>query len=119
MTPEAPETSAVFEGGDVYEITLADLADARAALTTTRDGPLDMVALGTPHFSLTEFETLVTLLEAAKGGTCPTSSRPAGSSATCRWERDGSPISNAAGQRSSSTPAPIIRPSFAACEAAS
>jgi predicted aconitase len=63
VTPEAPETSAVFEGGDIHEISMADLAAARAALTTARDGPLDMVAIGTPHFSLAEFESLVTLLD--------------------------------------------------------
>jgi predicted aconitase len=38
------------------------LLEARQDLTTAADGPLDMVALGTPHFSLSEFERLIRLV---------------------------------------------------------
>jgi predicted aconitase len=66
VTPECPEVTAVFSGGQTFEVTLADLAKARAELTTARDGPLAMVALGTPHFSFTEFGELVRLLDGRK-----------------------------------------------------
>lgn len=62
VTPEAPSLDAIFDGGATHAVTMDDLARARDALSTARDGPLDMVALGTPHFSPSEFETLVTLL---------------------------------------------------------
>jgi predicted aconitase len=73
VTPECPNLEAVFAGGEIHDVTMADLAKARADLTTTRDGPLAMVALGTPHFSFTEFAELVRLLDGrkiAKGLTC-------------------------------------------------
>ena len=63
ITPEAPLTETVLSASDTHDVTMADLARARDELSTARDGPLDMVALGTPHFSLAEFETLVTLLD--------------------------------------------------------
>ena len=42
---------------------MACLTQAHAELSTARDGPLDAVALGTPHFSFTEFADLVALLD--------------------------------------------------------
>jgi hypothetical protein len=62
LTPEAPDLEAVFTGGDNYEVSAADLLAARHALSSGRDGPIDMVALGTPHFSISEFAALVSLL---------------------------------------------------------
>jgi predicted aconitase len=62
LTPEAPASGAVFDGGETHNVTMRDLARARDELSTSSDGPLDMVALGTPHFSVAEFETLVELL---------------------------------------------------------
>jgi predicted aconitase len=59
VTPECPELGAVFTGGEVHNVSIGDLARARAELTTARDGPIAMVALGTPHFSFTEFAELV------------------------------------------------------------
>jgi predicted aconitase len=47
---------------------MADLARARDELSVSRDGPLDMVALGTPHFSLAEFESLIALLDGRRAG---------------------------------------------------
>ena len=64
-TPEAPTTEAALQGkppAERHNITVADLAEARAQLTTGSDGPLNMVALGTPHFSPTEFAELAPLL---------------------------------------------------------
>ena len=43
------------------------VSEARKDLTTAPDGPLDMVALGTPHFSLSEFERLVPLVAVVIG----------------------------------------------------
>ena len=66
VTPEAPSLEAAFQGHEPkrrVEITPADLWAARAELSPARDGPLDLVALGTPHFSLTEFARLVALLD--------------------------------------------------------
>ena len=63
ITPEALELSSVFTSGERHEVTAQHLSRAHAELSTARDGPLDAVALGTPHFSLTEFGELVRLLD--------------------------------------------------------
>lgn len=63
VTPEAPELAAVYGGGEDHAVTADHLAAAHRALSTARDGPLDAVALGTPHFSLTEFGEVVRLLD--------------------------------------------------------
>ncbi len=66
ITPEAPSLDAAFAGGEparTLEITAADLEHARDELgRDDRERPLAGVALGTPHFSLAEFERLVALL---------------------------------------------------------
>jgi hypothetical protein len=66
LTPEAPALEAVFSVGERHAVTMADLAAARRELTTGRDGPIAMVALGTPHFSLSEFAVLVPLIAGRK-----------------------------------------------------
>ena len=63
VTPEAPELGAVFAGSDTQRVTADDLARAHRDLSTASDGPLDAVALGTPHFALAEFEQLVQLFD--------------------------------------------------------
>ncbi len=66
ITPEARDEAQAFGGRaptDRHGVTLDDLRRAMSELTTGRDGPLDMVALGTPHFSLAEFAALAPLLE--------------------------------------------------------
>ena len=63
VTPEAPELGAVFGAGEVLRVTADDLARAHRDLSTAIDGPLDAVALGTPHFGLGEFEELVRLFD--------------------------------------------------------
>ena len=62
VTPEAPSHDDAFVG-ETHTVTPDDLRRARDALTTARDGALDMVALGTPHFSLSECEALAALLD--------------------------------------------------------
>ncbi|MGL4296900.1 MAG: aconitase X [Aestuariivirga sp.] len=66
VTPEAPSLDAVFGGGDCHRVTAEDLTMAHRDLSTARDGPLDAVALGTPHFSIGEFADLVQLLDGRK-----------------------------------------------------
>jgi hypothetical protein len=66
LTPEAPAREVVFGGGPVHRISAADLAAARDELNSGRDGSIKMVALGTPHFSLSEFAELVPLLAGRK-----------------------------------------------------
>jgi predicted aconitase len=66
VTPEAPRLEAVFTSGENHMITRDDLLAAQSQLSTARDGPLDMVALGTPHFSATEFRAVVDVLDGRK-----------------------------------------------------
>ena len=65
VTPEAPTLDAAFQGRaapPAIEITTADLRAARRELTTADGQPLDMVILGSPHFSLAEFSLLAPLV---------------------------------------------------------
>ena len=66
ITPEAPHIESVFQQGSTYTLTRDDLVMAQAQLSTSRDGLLDMVALGTPHFSPTEFRAVVEALDGRK-----------------------------------------------------
>ena len=66
VTPEAPELDAIFRGTETHVVTADDLARAHRDLSTARDGVLDAVALGTPHFSLAEFGELVALVAGRK-----------------------------------------------------
>jgi predicted aconitase/predicted aconitase with swiveling domain len=66
VTPEAPTLDAAFGGRSpsaVHMVDAAALVEARDALSPAGDGPLDMVALGTPHFGIGEFAALARLLE--------------------------------------------------------
>ncbi len=65
VTPEAPTLSAAFQGRApqaVYDVGMAQLRAARRELTTAEGAQLDMVILGSPHFSLAEFRQLAPLL---------------------------------------------------------
>jgi predicted aconitase len=65
ITPEAPTLAAACQGrepGEVVEVTLSQLREARRELTTAAGQKLDMVVLGSPHFSLAEFRQLAPLL---------------------------------------------------------
>ena len=69
VTPEAPDRLAALQGRDPDEIivVLPDMVrDAWRSLSPASDGPLDMVALGTPHFSVSEFERLARLVDGRK-----------------------------------------------------
>jgi hypothetical protein len=52
----------VYRGGEILAVASADLHRAARELSQGRDGPLDVVALGTPHFSASEFRRLRDLL---------------------------------------------------------
>jgi predicted aconitase len=66
FTPEAPTLEAAFKGRQPQEripITVDSLRAARRELTTASGAKLDMVVLGSPHFSLAEFKQLAPLVE--------------------------------------------------------
>jgi cis-L-3-hydroxyproline dehydratase len=66
VTPEAPDIETAFQGStpqQIFEIDLPALRAARADLTTVGGQPLDMVVLGSPHFSLAEFQQLAPLVD--------------------------------------------------------
>ena len=69
VTPEAPTLEAAFQGmaalkgcATTIAVTVADLRAARRELTTADGRELDMVILGSPHFSLAEFSLLAPLV---------------------------------------------------------
>jgi predicted aconitase len=65
-TPEAPTLEAAFQGRPVPEehtVTLNQLREVRRELTTATGTKLDMVVLGSPHFSLAEFQQLAPLVD--------------------------------------------------------
>lgn len=66
ITPEADTLEIAFQDQSptqVIDLTIGDLQQARAELGGDSDQRLAGIALGTPHFSYTEFEHLVTLLD--------------------------------------------------------
>jgi hypothetical protein len=66
VTPEAATLEAAFQGRSpqhTVDVALADLRAARDELSTAEGDRLDMVVLGSPHFSLAEFRQLAPLLE--------------------------------------------------------
>lgn len=66
VTPEAPSLEAAFRGRAIpqaVEIPLERLRSARRELTTGQGDRLDLVVLGSPHFSLAEFRTLAGLVQ--------------------------------------------------------
>jgi predicted aconitase len=65
VTPEAPTLEAAFRGrppARTFAITVADLRAARRELTTADGRELDMVILGSPHFSIAEFGQLAPIV---------------------------------------------------------
>jgi predicted aconitase len=65
FTPEAPTLAAAFQGRQPKETVVVSMDALRAArreLTTTSGTKLDLVVLGSPHFSLAEFKQLAPLL---------------------------------------------------------
>ena len=65
VTPEAPTVREAFQGRTVpetLELSLDDLQRARRELTTADSDNIDLVVLGSPHFSAAEFKQLAPLL---------------------------------------------------------
>ena len=66
VTPEAPTLDAAFQGRAPTphegRSRSADLRAARRELTTADGRELDMVILGSPHFSVAEFSLLAPLV---------------------------------------------------------
>ncbi len=70
ITPEAPNLAAAVVRGRAPACVRVDAAMLRRALTslaTAPDGPIDAVSLGTPHFSVREFERLRAVLAGTPG----------------------------------------------------
>ena len=66
VTPEAQTLESAFQGRQPQEtiaVTMDMLRESRRALTHTDSEKLDMVVLGSPHFSLAEFKQLAPLVQ--------------------------------------------------------
>jgi predicted aconitase len=66
VTPEAPNLESAFQGkqpDEIIIVTMDMLRESYKALTHTDSEKLDMVVLGSPHFSLAEFKQLAPLIE--------------------------------------------------------
>jgi predicted aconitase len=66
VTPEAPTLSAALGGAapnQTIQLTMETLVSERDRLSTAKAGQLDVIALGSPHFSLDEFRKLLQLLD--------------------------------------------------------
>ena len=69
VTPEAgtyEEATQGREPDEIVDVTPAMIAAARDELVTAGDGDLRAVSIGTPHFSVTEFEDLLPLLDGSR-----------------------------------------------------
>ncbi len=65
VTPEAPTLDAAFQGKSplqTIDVGMDDLRESRRKLTHADSDALDMVVLGSPHFSLAEFKRLAPML---------------------------------------------------------
>jgi predicted aconitase len=66
ITPEAPTVAEAFGGRTplaTHRVGMTELNEARAQLTTSDNAPVDLVLLGSPHFSVDEFKQLAPLLK--------------------------------------------------------
>lgn len=66
VTPEAPTLKSAFQGkqpAETLNVRMDLLREARTELTYTDSDALDMVVLGSPHFSLAEFKQLAPLVD--------------------------------------------------------
>lgn len=66
VTPEAQTLESAFQGNKpqaIITVTMDMLRESRRALTHTDSEKLDMVVLGSPHFSLAEFKQLAPLVQ--------------------------------------------------------
>ena len=65
VTPEAPDVGTALGGREParrIDLTAPMVRAARDRLSTAGDGPIDAVAVGSPHFSAAEFEDLLARL---------------------------------------------------------
>lgn len=69
LTPEAPDLETATGDREVPVVARLDAAEVAAVLnrlgTVTEGAPITAAALGTPHFSLSEFERLLAMLDLA------------------------------------------------------
>ena len=66
VTPEAPTLADALQNQPATverAITMAEIRGTLSKLATVEDGRIGVVALGSPHFSLAEFEKLLPLIE--------------------------------------------------------
>ena len=66
VTPEAPTLEAGFQGrspAEEHAVTLEQLREIRRELTTAAGTKVDMIVLGSPHFSVAEFQQLAPLVK--------------------------------------------------------
>jgi hypothetical protein len=66
ITPEAATLEEALQGSEpeqIVDVTMQDLRIAWRELSTAEGERMDMVVLGSPHFSIAEFKQLVPLLE--------------------------------------------------------
>lgn len=66
LTPEAPDLATALGGRDpvsTHRVAVAEVRDARDALSTFSTGRLDAVSVGTPHLSVPEIEALATAVD--------------------------------------------------------
>ena len=69
VTPEAETLDHAFQGEapiKTVRVTVTMLLEAQRELTSARSGHLVAISVGTPHFSLTEFEMLLALIDGKK-----------------------------------------------------
>ncbi len=69
VTPEAPTLDAAFQGQaprEIVDVTVDRLHDMRRRLTSSEGRALDLVVLGSPHFSLAEFRALAPLVSGGR-----------------------------------------------------
>jgi len=69
ITPEAPTVEAALGGRPpvaTHRVSLDDLRRTRAVLSTTTGGPVDVVAFGSPHCSLSECRELAALMNGSR-----------------------------------------------------
>ncbi len=74
VTPEAPTLEDALGGRPpevVRRVDVERLRQARRELGSTDDGPIDLVVLGSPHFSLEEFRSLAAAIHARGGERAP------------------------------------------------
>lgn len=66
ITPEAPTVEDAFHGNapiETIQVTMDSLRRSRHELTHTDSNQLQMIVLGSPHFSLAEFKRLAPMLQ--------------------------------------------------------